>query len=94
MRRLKDVEHARETGELKQRISSLEVKLGKIEPAWKLAESGIEPEDASEYQGGVTKLHSGKALGLKRRIRNCKISRRTIASHRDRSHEKPDHHPK
>jgi len=58
MRRMKDVEHTRETGELKQRISSLEIKIEEINTARKLAESGIEPKDASEYQERVAKLQS------------------------------------
>lgn len=58
MRRMKDVEHTRQTGELKQRISSLEIKIEEINAAKKLAESGIEPKDASEYQERVAELQS------------------------------------
>lgn len=58
MRRMKDVEHTRLTGELKQKISSLEIKIEEINTAKKLAESGIEPKDASEYQERVAELQS------------------------------------
>jgi len=58
MRRMKDVEHTRLTGELKQKISSLEIKIEEINTAAKLAESGIEPKDASEYQERVAELQS------------------------------------
>lgn len=58
MRGLKDVEHTRLTGELKQKISSLEIKIEEINAAKKLAESGIEPKDASEYQERVAELQS------------------------------------
>lgn len=58
MMRLKDVEHTRVSGELKQRISSLEIRIEEINAAKKLAESGIEPKDASEYQERVAELQS------------------------------------
>lgn len=58
MRRMKDVEHTRLTGELKQKISSLEIRIEEINAAKKLAESGIEPKDASEYQERVAELQS------------------------------------
>lgn len=58
MRRMKDVEHTRLTGELKQKISSLEIRLEEINTAKKLAESGIEPKDASEHQERVAELQS------------------------------------
>lgn len=58
MRRMKDVEHTRLTGELKQKISSLEIKIEEINATKKLAESGIEPKDASEYQERVAELQS------------------------------------
>lgn len=58
MRRMKDVEHTRTTGELKQKISSLEVKIEEMKALKTLAESGIEPKDASEYQERVAELQS------------------------------------
>lgn len=58
MMRLKDVENTRLTGELKQKISSLEIKIEEIAAAKKLAESGIEPRDASEFQERVAELQS------------------------------------
>lgn len=58
MRRMRDVEHTRLTGELKQKISSLEIRIEEINAAKKLAESGVEPKDASEYQERVAELQS------------------------------------
>lgn len=58
MRTVKDVEHTRLTGELKQKISSLETRIEEINATRKLAESGIEPKDASEYQERVAELQS------------------------------------
>lgn len=58
MRRMKDVEHTRTTGELKQKISSLEIKIEEMKALRTLAESGIEPKDASEYQERVAELQS------------------------------------
>lgn len=58
MQRMKDVEHTRLVGELKQRISSLEIKIEEINTAKKLAESGVEPKDVSEYQERVAELQS------------------------------------
>lgn len=57
-RRLNDVEHTRVIGELKQRISQLDSKIEEIKTAEKLAESGIEPKDASEHQDRVAELQS------------------------------------
>lgn len=58
MRRMKDVEQTRLTGELKQKISSLEIRIEEINAARKLAESGVEPKNASEYQERVAELQS------------------------------------
>lgn len=58
MRQVKDVEYIRLTGELKQKISSLEIKIEETNAARTLAESGIEPKDASEYQERVAELQS------------------------------------
>lgn len=58
MRRMRDVEHTRLTGELKQKISSLEIKIEEINTAKKLAESGIEPKDVTEHQERVAELQS------------------------------------
>lgn len=58
MRRMKDVEHTRLVGELKQKISSLEIKIEEVNTAQKLAESGIEPKDATEHQERVAELQS------------------------------------
>lgn len=58
MRTVKDVEHTRLTGELKQKISSLETQIEEINATRKLFESGIEPKDASEHQERVAELQS------------------------------------
>lgn len=58
LRRLKDVEQTRLTGELKQKISSLESKIEEINTAKKLEESGEEPKNAIEYQERVAELQS------------------------------------
>lgn len=57
-RRIRDVEHTTTIGELKQKVSSLESKIEEINALRKLAESGIEPKDASEYQERVAELQS------------------------------------
>lgn len=56
VRRMEDVEHTRLTGELKQKVASLEIRIEEINAAKKLAESGIEPKNASEYQERVAEL--------------------------------------
>lgn len=58
LRRMKEVEQTRLTGELKQKISSLEIKIEEINAVKKLAESGIEPRDTSEFQERVAELQS------------------------------------
>lgn len=55
-RNVEDVQHITKIGELKQKISSLEIKLEEINAAKKLAESGIEPKDVNEYQERVADL--------------------------------------
>lgn len=58
MMRMRDVEHIRVTGELKQKIMSYEAKDEEITTAKKIDESGEEPKDASEYQARVAEFQS------------------------------------
>lgn len=58
IRQAKEVDYIRLTGELKQKISSLESRIEEINTAKKLVESGLEPKDASEYQERVAELQS------------------------------------
>lgn len=58
MRRLKDVEHTRVIGELKQKISSLEIKIEEMNTSKKIKESGIEPKDALALQEQMAELQS------------------------------------
>lgn len=54
--RAKGLEHIRLIGELKQKISSLEIRIEEINAAKKLAECGLEPRDALEFQERVAEL--------------------------------------
>jgi hypothetical protein len=58
MMRMRDVEHIRVTGELKQKLMSYEAKDEEINTAKKIDESGKEPKDASEYQARVAEFQS------------------------------------
>lgn len=57
-RRVEDVEQTRLIGELKQKISSLEIKIEENNAVKKLAESGEEPKDAREFQERLEELQS------------------------------------